>query len=420
MNITNLQKTREHIRTIMPLIKHEAEGHFRHPYLSVTYGRTYGGHIYCWDNHHMSLRFAAAGEPEYMRYFTDTLLSFQTSTGYTPCIVSVANGRGISGPIHAQPFLAQNAAIYTAVTSDTEWAAAVFPKLKRYVSYWLTEYAAPLGLYRWRPAHMSGFDNEITSTLFLPDTILSPDLNAWLYLELRSMAHLAGLLQDVAGQETYRRQAEALKQAINDYLWDERFGTYASYDLCLGKCRVSLNEGQPAGNDSNLPDAIGRYAFLSCPALVPLFAGIAERGRAERMIASFVLNPDHFRSPFGIRSLSKASEFYNNAKWGNPPRFGDHQRLTNSNWQGPVWIPLNWFVFHALLRYGFAAEAERLADDTFKVIALNLDKYGFMRENFDGETGDGLYADKFASWNILADLMPDYLPGGKPPLPLFF
>lgn len=40
---------------------------------------------------------------------------------------------------------------------------------------------------------------------------------------------------------------------------------------------------------------------------------------------------------------------------------------------------------------------------------------GFMRENFDRETGEPLYVDNFASWKILADLMPDYLPGGKPP-----
>ena len=43
-----------------------------------------------------------------------------------------------------------------------------------------------------------------------------------------------------------------------------------------------------------------------------------------------------------------------------------------------------------------------------------------MRENFDGETGEPLSADYFASWNILADVMPDYLPGGKPALNLFF
>ena len=61
-----------------------------------------------------------------------------------------------------------------------------------------------------------------------------------------------------------------------------------------------------------------------------------------------------------------------------------------------------------------------MADDTFKVVAMSLNQLGYMRENFDGETGEPLYADYFASWNILADLMPDYLPGGKKPVQLFF
>jgi putative isomerase len=156
------------------------------------------------------------------------------------------------------------------------------------------------------------------------------------------------------------------------------------------------------------------------PALIPLYARIAAPEQAERMIRSYALSPEHFRSPFGIRSLSYSSEYYNQARWGNPPRFGDHRRLTNSNWQGPVWIPLNWFVFHALLHYGFAKEAEALADDTFRLIARNVEALGYMRENFHAETGEGLYADHFGSWNILADLMRDYLPGGTPPLNLFF
>ena len=414
MNSKTFLAAHKHITQIMPLIKHAAEGQFRYPYLSVTYGPHYGGSIFSWDNHHMTLRFAAGGEPEQMRYFVDDMLSFQTSTGYIPCVIStVDGGNGSIGDFHAQPFLAQNAAIYSTLTSDTAWLEKVFPQLKLYLSYWLEKHAAPFGLCRWRYTYMSGFDNEITATVFPPDTIISPDLNAWLYLELRSMAKLAELLHDATTQQDYLSQAEKMKQAINDKLWDEQYGTYAAYDLCLGKTRV-------AWNDSNLTSDVGKYSYLSCPALIPLFARIAEPEHANRMIKNYVLNPEHFRSPYGIRSLSRSSEYYNNACWGNPPRFGDHRRLTNSNWQGPVWIPLNWFVFHALLHYGFEAEAAMLADDTFKVISMSLDQIGYMRENFHAETGEPLYANKFASWNILADLMPDYLSGGNPPLQLFF
>ena len=63
MNISAFEKTHEHIVKIMPLLKRQAEGVFRQPYLTVSYGQHYGGNVFCWDTHHMSLRFAAGGEP---------------------------------------------------------------------------------------------------------------------------------------------------------------------------------------------------------------------------------------------------------------------------------------------------------------------------------------------------------------------
>jgi neutral trehalase len=403
MKLSKLSQVHEHILKIMPLIKHEAKGKFKYPFLSVTYGQHYANSVFSWDNHHMSLRFAASGETEQMRYFVKNMLTFQGANGFVPCVINTVGGAsgGASG-FHAQPFLAQNVSVYTKLTGDKDFAMEVYDSLKLYLEYWLTQNSAPFDLFRWRETYMSGFDNEIAGTLFPPNSIISPDLNAWLYLELKSMEKLGRILNRDAEAENYKCKAENLKQAINTYLWDEKYGTYAAYDLCRGKTRISLS-------DNNLADEVGAYAFLSCPALIPLYAGIAEQAQAERMIESYVLNPSHFRSEFGIRSLSRSSEYYNNARWGNPPRFGDVNRLTNSNWQGPVWIPVNWFVFHGLLRYGFKTEAEKLVVDTMKVIARSIDKLGYMRENFHGETGEPLYADYFASWNILADLMPDYL-----------
>jgi hypothetical protein len=99
-----------HTTRIMPLLKHAAAGHLRQPYLSVGYGEHYAGHIFSWDNHHMALRFAAAGEPEQMRYFVDNLLSFQAASGYVPALCSATDGAvGMISDFHAQPFLAQNA-----------------------------------------------------------------------------------------------------------------------------------------------------------------------------------------------------------------------------------------------------------------------------------------------------------------------
>ena len=257
---------------------------------------------------------------------------------------------------------------------------------------------------------MSGFDNEIAGTIFPTGSILPPDLPSLLYLECRAMDFIAGKLGHDGSE--YGAAAERIRNAVNESLWDEEMGLYASWNLLSGKRQIGWGDG-------SLDPEVGKYAYVSCPALLPLFAGVAAPERAGRMIREYVLAPEHFRSRFGIRSLSKSSEYYNNARWGNPPRFGDWTRLTNSNWQGPVWIPLNWFVFHGLLRYGFRQEAEALADDTVELIFQSIEELGFMRENYHAETGEGLYADQFASWNILTDAMHCYLDDSGRSIPLF-
>lgn len=400
MQEEHYRQVHEYINGLMKKILCPAQGLFRYPSLRTTASDYYSGGIFSWDTHHMTLRFAMCGQPEMMKYFLLTMLEFQRDNGFVPCLCSSVNGGTNLQGFHAQPFLAQNAAIYLNRTGDLETIRSIFDKLTKYLDYWLQSAQAPMGLFRWRETWMSGFDNEIAGTLFPTGSILPPDLPSLLFLECRAMGYAARRLErDDTG---FEQQANRIKQAVNEYLWDEDAGLYAPWNLLHGKRQTGLYDGDET-------QLVGKYAFVSCPSLLPLFAGLADSARAERMIREYVLSEKHFRSRFGIRSLSKSSEYYNNARWGNPPRFGDWSRMTNSNWQGPVWIPLNWFVFHALLRYGFRAEAADLADDTVELIWNSIRELGFMRENYDAETGKGLYADHFASWNILSDTLYWYL-----------
>lgn len=410
MDILHFQKVHEFIEDLMLKIQRPPEGLFRYPSLTTTAGIFYSAGMFTWDTHHMTLRFAMNGHPEMMKFFLLTMFQFQRSSGFVPCVCSSVNGGGCTSGFHAQPFLAQNAAEYLNLTGDMETIRELFDKLKKYLDCWLTVYRAPMGLFRWGETWMSGFDNEITGTIFPVGTILPPDLPSLLYMECRAMEYIAQKLQ--RDNTEFKTRAKRIKDAVNEYLWDEEMGIYSCWNLCTGKLQTRWGDG-------HLNSSVGKYAYVSCPALVPLFAGIAEPECAERMIETYVLSPDHFRSRFGIRSLSKSSEYYNNARWGNPPRFGDWSRLTNSNWQGPVWIPLNWFVFHGLLRYGFRQEAEALADDTVELIYKSIQDLGFMRENYHAETGEGLYADQFASWNLLSDSMHTYLKSPDRALVLF-
>ena len=94
-----------------------------------------------------------------------------------------------------------------------------------------------------------------------------------------------------------------------------------------------------------------------------------DRDQAAAVVERYLLNEDHFRSEFGVRTLSRSSDYYNNARRGNPPRDGNYEQLTGSNWQGPVWVLSNYQVFHALIHYGYLQEAEELADKMHEELA---------------------------------------------------
>ena len=319
MDATHYSEVHDFIEDLMSKVRKEPTGAFDQPSLSTTAGIYYSACIFTWDNHHMTLRYAMGEEPEFMKYFLLTLLKFQRSNGFVPNCCSASDGGILTADFHAQPYLAQNAAVYLNKTGDTETIAGIYTQLEKYLNYWLKNYSAPYGLFRWGETWMSGFDNEVASSFF------PPDLASLIYLECKAMGFIARKLNKVdAG---FEKRSTEIKNAVNEYLWSESMGTYTSYNLIDQELITSFADPYLAGD-------VGKYSYISCPSLLPLFAGIADQERARRMIEKFVLAPEHFRSPYGIRSLSRSSEYYNNAIWGNPPRFGDWRRLTNSNWYG--------------------------------------------------------------------------------------
>ena len=391
----------EHIVEIMPKIRREPTGCLRAPFLTVTWGACYAG-VYGWDDHFMTLRFAADGKIEELKNYLTNMLSSQREDGYIP---NIYNDKGPTRlAFHAQPFLAQNAAVYLSLGGEEDFVRGLFPKFTAYLDYYYKAMHWEKGLCCWPETYMSGIDNEISGTLYPINTMLAADLNAYLYLECKAMKYLADRLGLPAGENEPR--AAALAEAVNTYLWDEEYGFYGNYNTQSGAVQLALFRGRP--------DGVGKYSFLSGVAIPVLYAGLASPERAERMVRGYLMDPKHFLSDYGFRSLSRSSEYYNNAVWGNPPRFGNPARLTNSNWQGPVWVVQNYQAILGLLRYGYRDEARLVTERLIRALAAGIEKYGFMRENMDAETGEPLYADKFASWNLLADLLPDFVEG-KPP-----
>ncbi len=74
-------------------------------------------------------------------------------------------------------------------------------------------------------------------------------------------------------------------------------------------------------------------------------------------ILGYVWNPEEFRSPFGLRSLSKihASKpfIYKNHQISYEPGDSLHRvKGGNSNWRGPIWVPTTYLLIQSLKKLG--------------------------------------------------------------------
>ncbi len=94
---------------------------------------------------------------------------------------------------------------------------------------------------------------------------------------------------------------------------------------------------------------------------------IVNREQICRMLER-VWDPEEFRSPFGIRSLSKWHERhpfdFNGRRVGyEPAEASERIKGGNSNWRGPIWLPTNFMLLESLRKLGKAYGSSLLIPD---------------------------------------------------------
>jgi hypothetical protein len=224
------------------------------------------------------------------------------------------------------------------------------------------------------------------------------DATAWMGMYCLNMLDIALELarenpsyQDVANKffEHFLLIADAMNHIAGQSagLWDEQDGFY--YDMI----RRSSGESVPLRVRSMVgltplfavstlePDTVelfpafwkrARWFLQNRPELSQYCTLMEVPGRRERRLLSLVepekltrllgrmLDEDEFLSPYGIRSLSRA----HGAQPYELDLDGHHFRVDyepgesrtglfggNSNWRGPVWLPVNYLVIEALQRF---------------------------------------------------------------------
>jgi len=279
-----------------------------------------------------------------------------------------------------------------------DWLAEhrVVPRIRAFVEHLEQHWMGAHGLLRTVSPRASGFDSDILSASAPDGTVEGPDGNAFLVLEYEALAELCALVGEDGTRWT--EKSYQLRNLMNALMWveDDRGGFYVAL-------RWRHGSGTLESDVVSLPGRDGRHTPLeSWISLVPLYAGIPDDKRAARLIAR-LLREDGYWGPWGVRTLPRDSLFFQQA-----PRVLLHDERRGqsgpvSNWNGPVWVLPNYYLFEGLRRYGHGPEARLLALRTAQLLSQDLANTGVLHECYN-DAGVGLWphTGTFISWNVLA------------------
>ena len=311
------------------------------------------------------------------------------------------NFSDVNPPVHAWAtlFLHRAEQVVTGET-DVEFLKAAFHKLMLNFTWWMNR-KDRFGKNVFEGGFL-GLDNigvfDRSAPLPTGGHLEQADGTAWMSLFAQNMAEMAVELtpydptfEEMAAKfiEHYLYIGAAMNHGGPDGMWDEEDGFY--YDLLrlpdgtgtrlkvrsmvglLPLCATTVVE---KWQRERIPHVLGalRERLHQMPELAetmhpsgPGHFGVAERGiismitpdRLRRILAR-MLDENEFLSPYGIRSLSKFHEVhpyvlhlggqeyrvdYLPAE-SNTGMFGG-----NSNWRGPIWMPVNVLIIRALLQF---------------------------------------------------------------------
>lgn len=372
--MTELQELKEHFKKNKWEVKRKATGSIPHDYLVPA-----GPYEEQWDWDAffigMSLASEIPSEAIYLKNWTLNYISFVQEDGFTPGLLTPD---GIDARLkHIKPFLAQGAYHASKFLNDFSWLEEHIEAIEKVITYRQRKYwSEEKHLSCWFDSMESGADNNIASLDYDDGTVISVDLNAFLYLEFKALAKISEKLGNKEQHNRYNTEAETIKKALQEHLWSDEYSSYYNFDLKENKIIV-------------------RNTYSN---FIPLFAGIAPKEHAKKLIENYLINPDKMWGEYGIRTLAKDDADYNNANIIKP----------HSNWQGPVWPIANYLYLQGLLRYGYTEKAQELAEKIVSICLKDIKNSGGMHENYDAETGEALAAPNFVSWNLLVEHMPEH------------
>jgi hypothetical protein len=309
--------------------------------------------IASWDTAFQAVT-ASLADPEIAQDQLRFILSdrWQQPDGHIPCAEWVMDRE-------CPPVMAWAVARVYAVSHDRDFLEEVYPALQKSYEYWWSHNQVGNGLFT---GGFLGMDN-------LPRSGTGPqaDATAWMAKFAADMAGIASELRDTAASDLYFSDRGRIQAALNAAMWDDDTGFY--YDLTTNGSFIK---------------------HKSYTGLIPLIAGVVPPDRLPSVLTT-MRDEAQLMSVGGIRSMAADDAVY---------VAGEAGRGINSNWRGPVWVPINYMLIEAL-----ADVDPDLAADIRDRVVSNIERdwtaTSRFHEYFDGDTGEGLGADFQTGWTAL-------------------
>ncbi|KAI1005259.1 putative mannosyl-oligosaccharide glucosidase [Podosphaera aphanis] len=235
--------------------------------------------------------------------------------------------------------------------------------------------------YRWRgrsEQHIltSGLDDYPRPQPPHPGE-LHIDLLAWMGMMTKSLKNLASFLDFQDDVNELSRIDSAILRNIDDLHWSEEHKCYCDASIDLYEENI----------------LVCHKGYIS---LFPFLTGLVD-AKSEKLshLLNLLENQEELWSNFGIRSLSKKSEFYG---------------IGENYWRGPIWLNINYLITSQLLKYAQIPGPNRERCTTlYSQLRLNLvrtvyDEWietGFAWEQYNSETGKGQRTQHFTGWTSL-------------------
>jgi putative isomerase len=340
---------------------------------------TYFLGFWAWDSWKHAVAIAHFA-PELAKNQVRAMFDYQTDEGMIPDVIYT--DRTKNNLLNSKPPLAAWAVmeIYKQ-TNDLDFVKEMFSKLRKYNEWWyqnrdhdqngICEFGATIGdslAAKWE----SGMDNAVrfddSKMLKNSETAWSlnqesVDLNAFLFLEKKTLADMASLMNS-SSSDTVERNS------IDNYFFDTSKGYY--YDRKL---------------------AGGFVGVEGCEGFIPMWTKLSSARNADVTLLMYK-KQNKFSSFIPFPSLST-----------------DNPEFTyNGYWRGPIWLDQVYFGISGIRNYGHSQDADELTEKVFNRLQ-GLKGIAPIYENYDPYTGNQLRAPHFG-WSA-AHLLMLYWEYGK-------